>query len=200
MPLAVVAHPSVPATNLAEFITFAKKSGEPLNYASSGSGGPHHLAMEALKAATGIQLNHIPYKGGAPALQDVVAGRVPVMFSGLSTALPHWKAGKLKIFAVGSPKRSSLAPEIPTVAELGFPGFEAGAWAGIVVPRAVPKDVVERIERDVRRVVETPTFRERLAATGNQPLAGSSEEFRALIRRDYERNQKLIRTMNLRPE
>lgn len=200
-PLAIVASPVlVNAGTLSEFVAYAKNNPGRIDYASSGIGGPHHLAMELFKSAAGIDLNHIPYKGGSPALQDVVAGRVAVMFSGVSTHLSYIKSGKLKVFAVGSAGRSALAPEVPTVAELGYPGFEAGSWFGIVAPKGSPRDAVERIQSEISRITRLASFREKLAAAGFEPLPGSAEDFRALIQRDYEKNSRLIRGLKIRAD
>ena len=200
-PMALVINPDlVKASTLGEFVTLAKTASKTLDYASSGNGGPHHLTMEAFKAAAGIDLNHVPYKGGAPALQDVLSGQVPVMFSVVSTSQPHAKAGKLKILAVAALKRSPLVPDVPTIAESGYPGFEMGAWAGIVAPRGTPQAVIDKIQVDVLKVVRESQFAEKLAGAGAQPFAGTADEFSALLRGDTERNGKLIRSLNIKPE
>ncbi|UUZ71168.1 tripartite tricarboxylate transporter substrate binding protein [Polaromonas sp. P1(28)-8] len=135
-PLALVVNSEqVSSKTLREFVAAARSNPKPLDYSSGGSGGPHHLSMEALKVVAGINLNHIPYKGGATALQAVLASEVNATFSAISTSLPHAKAGKIRILASGGQKRSLLAPEIPTFAESGYPGFEASAWAGVVAPK-----------------------------------------------------------------
>ena len=200
-PMALVINPSlVKANTLQEFVTATKTAPRTFDYASSGAGGPHHLTMEAFKAAAGIDLNHVPYKGGAPALQDVLSGQVPAMFSVVSTSLPHARAGKLKILAVAALKRSPLVPDVPTIAESGYPGFEMGAWAGIVAPRGTPQAIIEKIQVDALKIVREGHFAEKLAGAGAQPLPGTAEEFATLIRRDTEKNGKLIRSLNIKPE
>ena len=193
----------VPSNNLAEFVAFVKARPGQINYASAGIGSPHHLAMETLKAMAGIELSQISYKGGAPAVQDVLAGRVHAVFGGLSSMFTYMsaiKSGKLKVFAVSTAKRSSLAPELPTVAEQGYPGFEVNAWMAVVVPRGTARSITEQLERDVVRITQSPTFRERMAATGSEPVGSTGEELRAMIDREQARNNGLIRSLNIRPE
>ena len=193
----------VPSNSLAEFVAFVKARPGQINYASAGNGSPHHLAMETLKAMAGIELSQISYKGGAPAIQDVLAGRVHAVFGGLSSMFTYMsaiKSGKLKVFAVSTAKRSSLAPELPTVAEQGYPGFEVNAWMAVVVPRGTPRSITEQLERDVVKVTQSTTFRERMAATGSEPVGSTGEELRAMIAREQARNNGLIRSLNIRPE
>lgn len=200
-PMALVINPNlVKANTLAEFVSVAKSAPRTFDYASSGNGGPHHLTMEAFKAAAGIDLNHVPYKGGAPALQDVLSGQVPAMFSVVPTSLQHAKAGKLKILAVAALKRSPLVPDVPTIAESGYPGFEMGAWAGIVAPKGTPPAIIEKIQQDVLAIVREGRFAEKLAAAGAQPYPGTADEFVTVIRRDMDKNGKLIRSLNIKAE
>ncbi len=203
VPFVLVTNPSlVKANTVQEFVTAAKAaiSTKSLDYASGGAGGPHHLTMEAFKATAGIDLNHIPYKGGVPALQDVLSGQVATMFSVIPTSLAHAKSGKLKILGIAASKRSPLVPDVPTIAESGYPGFEMGAWAGIVAPKGTPQAVVDKIQFDTLKIVRESQFSERLAAAGAEPLPGSADEFAALMRRDMEKNGKLIRTLNIKAD
>jgi len=186
--------------SLKDLVAAAKAKPGALSYASAGTGSPHHLAMELLKTAAGINLVHVPYKGGAPALQDVLGGRVPVMFGGTSTSLPHIKAGKLIALGVGSAQRSPLMRDVPTVAELGFPGFEFTSWAGIVVPRGTPADIIARLQQGIAHVKTVPAFRERMFAGGNEPVSSTPDEFAALIERDYRNNLKLVRDAGIKRE
>jgi tripartite-type tricarboxylate transporter receptor subunit TctC len=190
----------VPANNLAEFVAFVKANPGKVDYASSGTGGAHHLSMELFKAAAGLEINHIPYKGGAPALQDVASGQVHAMFSSLSTFLPQRKGGKLKAYAVGSATRSALAPEIATLTELGYPGVDARSWFGVVAPKDIPQEASEHLQRSFARVAQLPAFAEQLAATGLEPYPGNAEQFRTLIRRDFDSFGPLIRRLNLRAD
>ena len=209
MPAALVANTSlvlvvntekVSAKTLAEFVTAAHSNPKPLDYASGGAGGPHHLSMEALKTVTGINLTHIPYKGGAPALQAVLAGEVSAAFSAISTSLPHEKAGKIRILASGGQKRSLLAPDIPTIAESGYPGFDSSAWAAVVAPKGTPPAIVQKIEADVLKITRDPQFAQTLLAAGIEPWPGNSTDLSNLIKREQQRNSKLIRDLNIKAE
>lgn len=200
-PLALVVNSElVSSKTLGEFVTAARSNPKPLDYSSGGAGGPHHLSMEALKAVAGINLNHIPYKGGAPALQAVLAGEVATAFSAVSTSLPHAKAGKIRILASGGQKRSLLAPEIPTFAESGYPGFEASAWAGVVAPKGTPQAIVRKIEADILKIARDPQFTQHLLAAGAEPFPGTSAEFRDLIKKDQQRYSELIRDLNIKAD
>ncbi|WP_042877067.1 Bug family tripartite tricarboxylate transporter substrate binding protein [Cupriavidus necator] len=198
-PLALVVNPDkVHASTVSEFVAVARANAKkPLDYSSGGAGGPHHLSMEAFRLTAGIPLNHIPYKGGAPALQDVLSGQVSAMFSAISSALPYAKAGKLRIIATGGTQRSALAPDVPTFAESGYPGFEAGAWAGVVVPRGTPASIVSKIEADVMKTVRDPKFGQRLTAVGAEPFPRNAAEFQAKIRKDQQRYGKLIADLHI---
>ena len=193
----------VPSTSLAEFVEFVRAQPGKINYASAGNGSPHHLAMETLKARAGIDLNQIPYKGGAPAMQDVVAGRVHAVFGGLSSMFTYMtavRAGKVRVFGVSTARRSTLAPEVPTIGEQGYAGFEVNAWMAVVTPKGTPAAINQQLERDVVKVAQSETFRTRMAATGSEPVGSSAEELRAMIERELDRNGKLIRSLNIRPE
>jgi tripartite-type tricarboxylate transporter receptor subunit TctC len=190
----------VPANHLAEFVAFVKANPGRVDYASSGTGGAHHLSMELFKAAAGLEINHVPYKGGAPALQDVAAGRVHVMFSSISTFLPQRKSGRLKAFAVGSPKRSALAPDVPTLSEQGYPGVDAQSWFGVVAPRDIPSEVSRQLQDAFLKVTSIPAFVEQLASTGLEPYPGNAEQFRTLIKKDLETFGPLIRKLNLKSD
>ena len=203
-PLALIVSPQVAnVSTVAEFVSLARtraKDKRPLDYGSGGSGGPHHLSMEAFRTLAGLELNHIPYRGGAPALQDLLGGQIATMFSAISTAIPQAKAGKLRILASGGTKRSQMAPEIPTIAESGFPGFEAGAWAGVVAPKGTPPAIVKKIESDVLKIGRDAQFHQKLLAAGAEPFPGTSAEFRRQVSRDQERNSKLIRDLNIKAD
>ncbi len=200
-PLVLTVNPAKSsAKSLPEFIAEARANTSKLDYASGGAGGPHHLAMEALGALTGAKLNHIPYKGGAPALQAVLAGEVATAFSAPSTSLPHEKAGKLRIIASGGLKRSMLAPDVPTISESGYPGFEAGAWAGVVAPKGTPQAIVDKIESDVLKIARDPQFSQKLLTAGADPYPGTASEFTALIAKDQQRYSKLIRDLNIKAD
>ncbi len=199
-PLALVTNAAQKGNTLAEFIAYAKASPKPLNYASIGTGSSQHLAMEQLRTAAGVAMNHIPYKGGALALNDVLSGQIEGIFVALSTAVPHVKSGKLKMLAVGTPERSILAPDVPTVAESGYPGFEQTPWLAIVAPAGTPKAIADRLEKEVQQVVRSPAFAEKVIATGNIPVLGTAEDLRALIQLQQRKYGPLIRTLNIRPQ
>jgi tripartite-type tricarboxylate transporter receptor subunit TctC len=199
-PLALVASASLNVSSVAEFIARAKASPKPLNYASIGTGSSQHLALEQLRTAAGAAMNHVPYKGGALALNDVLSGQVEGMFVALSTAIPHYRSGKLKILAVGTAKRSILAADIPTVAESGYPGFEQTPWMAVVAPKGTPKPITARLEKEIQQVVRNPAFAEKVLATGNIPVPGTADDLQALVQSQQERYGRLIRTLNLRAE
>jgi tripartite-type tricarboxylate transporter receptor subunit TctC len=172
-----LAHPSLPARTVKELIAFAKPRPGEIDFATSGTGGSQHLAGELLNVMTGIKLVHIPYKGSPPALTDTMAGRVALMSSTMAPAMPHVKAGKLHAIAVTSRNRSPAAPEVPTVAESGVPGYEAIAWQGLIAPAAVPADIIARLNKEVVRIVNLPEVRDALTKQGYETVASSAEEF-----------------------
>jgi tripartite-type tricarboxylate transporter receptor subunit TctC len=172
-----LAHPSLPARTVKELIAFAKPRPGEIDFATSGTGGSQHLAGELLNVMTGIKLVHIPYKGSPPALTDTMAGRVALMSSTMAPAMPHVKAGKLHAIAVTSRNRSPAAPEVPTVAESGVPGYEAIAWQGLVAPAAVPADIIARLNKEVVRIVNLPEVRDALTKQGYETVASGAEEF-----------------------
>jgi len=192
-------NPSLPVKSFSEFIEFARKSNPPLHYASGGNGSQHQLTMELLKARAGINLVHVPYRGGAPATTATMAGEVAAMFAGTSTA-PQIKAGRLRALATSGSRRSSAFPELPTIAEF-YPGFENSIWLGLFGPAGLPEEVLNRLRSETKRALELPEVRDRLhTAGGLEPLVTSPEQFAALIRRDYERFGKLIRQVGIKAD
>jgi len=172
IPLMLVVHPSLPVKSVKELVAFARQRPGELNYASGGTGSPQHLPMEMLKAATHIDIVHVPYKGLGPAFNDVLGGQVPMMFAGMSNAVPHHAAGRLRILAIGG-QRSPALPGVPTVAQAGVPGFYYAAWTAYLVPAGTPREVVARLHGDIARVLSLPDVRERLNALGFE-LIGST--------------------------
>ena len=166
LPQVLVVHPSVPAKSLAEFVTYAKQQGDKINYASVGIGGPLHLAPELFNREAGIRMTHIPYKGSAPALTDLLAGQVQVMFDALSSSLPHIRAGKLRALGVSATERVAVLPDMPTVAESGYPGFRAVVWYGLAVPRAVPEPVAKRLKAALDTALADASLRASLEKLG----------------------------------
>lgn len=198
MPFLVVSHPSVPAATMKEFIALARARPGQFNYASAGNGSTNHLAGELLKSLAGIDLTHVPYKGVAPALNDVLAGQVPIMSGDLSTLLGQVKAGRLRALAVTGSKRSPLAPDVPTVAESGVNGYEAIGWLGLLAPARTPKDTLARIHATVSKGLAAQDARDRLATLGGETGGGPSEEFAALIRNDLAKWTKLGRQIGFK--
>lgn len=199
-PQIFVAHPGVPAKNVPEFVAYAKAKAGQVNYASSGSGSGGHLASELFKYMTGAPMTHIPYKGAAPALIDVVAGQAQVMFTSPLAALPQVKAGRLRALGMAGAKRSPAAPEIPTVAEQGVPGFEANLWYGLAGPAGLPKPVVATLHAETVKALAQPDFRERLLSQTVEPMGTTPEELRAFLVLETAKWGKLVRTANIRSE
>lgn len=192
-------NPSLPVKSLQEFVEYARKANPPLNYASGGNGSQHQLTMEMLKARAGINLVHVPYRGGAPATTATMAGEVAAMFAGTSTA-PQIKAGRLRALATSGARRSRAFPELPTIAEF-YPGFENSIWLGLFGPAGLSQEVLARLRYETRKALGLPEVREKLhAAGGLEPLVTTPEEFTALIRRDHERFGKLIKEVGIKAD
>lgn len=198
-PMLLVARPNLPANNLAELIALAKANPGKLNYASAGAGGITHLAPELMRAMAGIEVVHVPYKGGGPAMTDLMAGQVDFYFGGLSTALPHAKAGKLKAFAVTSASRSAAAPEVPTVAEAGnLAGYDTGIWYGILAPAGTPRETVETLHTAVVATVRASDVRTKLIEQGADPLEVGPDGFARFIRDEIGKWSRVIKEQNIK--
>jgi tripartite-type tricarboxylate transporter receptor subunit TctC len=191
--IVLVVNPATPAQNVRELIAFAKSQPGGLSWASAGNGSTSHLALEAFKAETGTPATHVPYKGTQPALTDVLGGRVPVMFDGVVTSLPHIKAGKLRPLAVASLTRSPLLPDVPTMTEAGVPGFETVGLAAILAPAGTPPAIVDKLSREIAAILRTPEVRDQLVAMGLEVVAGTPTEFAAYIDVESKKWGKLIR-------
>jgi tripartite-type tricarboxylate transporter receptor subunit TctC len=191
--LVMAAYPEFPANNIAELIALAKKDPGKLAYATPGSGTAMHLSVELLKTATGIDIVHVPYKGGTPAQQDVIAGRVPILMDVLYAVQPLIKSGKIKVLALLSPKRDPDAPEYPVVAET-VPGVSALSIVGIVAPAATPKDLVGKISGDIAKAVKSSDLTDRMKQQGMEPIGSTPEQFDALIRSEMEKWAKVVKT------
>ncbi len=190
--LVMAAHPSLAANNIAELIALAKKDPGKLAYATPGSGTAMHLSVELLKTTAGIDLVHVPYKGGTPAQQDVVAGHVPILMDVLYAVTPLIKSGKIKVLALLSPRRAPESPEYPAVAET-VPGVSALSIVGIVAPRATPRELVHRISTDIARAVKSSDLTERMKQQGMEPVGSPPEQFDALIRSEIEKWAKVVK-------
>jgi tripartite-type tricarboxylate transporter receptor subunit TctC len=190
----LVAHPSVPIASLRDLIALAKTKPGQISYSSSGSGTAQHLAMELFRSMAGIQLLHVPFNGGAPAITAAIAGQVQLHTNSLPTALPHVKGGKLRGLGVTGVERSQLAPEIPTVAEAGgLPGYEATVWYGLLAPAGTPAPVVAKLNAEVQRLLQQRDVRDRMVGLGFEPTRNTPEEYHALIRSDVVKWGKVVR-------
>jgi tripartite-type tricarboxylate transporter receptor subunit TctC len=196
----LVAHPSVPAQNLRQLIALARAKPGALNFASSGTGTISHLAGEMFNSMTGASLVHIPYKGSSLAMTDLLSGQVGVMWDSLTSAVPQVRAGKLRVIAVTSLKRSPSYPQIATMAESGLPGFEIVNWLGILAPKGAPREAVVRMNEQVNAVIKLPDVRERMNALGAEPAGSTPEEFGAFIRTEIAKWGKLVQRVGLKPE
>ena len=200
VPLMLVSNPAVPINSVKDLIALAKAKPGELTFASYGSGSPAHLAGELFKSMVGVDMLHIPYKGSAPALADIVAGHVALSFSSVSPAVPLVKSGRLKAIAVSTAKRVSAMKEIPTIAEAGVPGYEVQAWNGIAAPAGTPREVVAKLNKAIAEIVATAEFRDRISAQGFEPESSSPEEFSELIQRDTIKWAKVIKDSGAKPD
>jgi tripartite-type tricarboxylate transporter receptor subunit TctC len=192
-PLVLVVHPSVPARSVQELIGLARSRPGQLVYASSGSGGPQHLAGELFKLMANIDMVHVPYKGGAPAITDLVGGHVQLFFGGLPPALPHVRANKLRALAVTSAARTQIMPTTPTIGESGLKGFAIDNWQGMMAPAKTPADIVTRLNTELVKVLRLPEIRQRLFDQGTEPVASSPQQFQAYIKSEIEKYAEVIR-------
>lgn len=189
-PLILIAHPSVPASNVAELLALAKT--KPLNYASFGNGSSPHLGTELLKSMTGTQLLHVPYKGGTPALMDLMSGQVSVMFIDMPPAIGQIKSGRIKVLAVSSPQRSPLLPEVPSVSET-VPGFGFDSWAGLFAPAGTPAAVIARLHDEVAQILSQPEIKNQLSGLGAEPAVNTPQQFAAMIRSETTKWAKVVK-------
>ena len=197
-PIILVAHESVPVKSVAELTAYAKKNPGKLSFSSSGNGGGTHLAGELFKTMAGVDLLHVPYKGSAPAMSDLLGGQVQLMFADAPSALPHIRSGRLKALGVGNPTRSALAPEIPTIAEAGLRGYESYSWAGVVVPAATPKDIVAKLNTDIVRALNDPGVKQRLLDAGCEANPGTQAEFAKFLRAEIVKYSQVVKDANVK--
>ena len=195
----LVSHPSTGIKSLKDLATYAKANPGRLSYASSGNGTSGHLAMELLKQRAGLSLVHIPYRGGAPALTDLLAGQTQVMFLNTDGVLPYLRSGRLNGLAISSPQRSPLLPDLPTVAELGYPGFEATAWGGLSGPRGLPAGVVDKLHAAVMKVLQGP-FRAKQEALGGTILGTTPAQFSAFFKAEIDKWATVIKTAGIKAD
>ena len=200
MPYVLVVHPSLPVKSMQELLALARAKPGQLNFASPGNGTTTHLATELLKMLAKIDVVHVPYKGVAPALTDLLAGQVQFMSGDLSSVLPQVKAGRLRALAVTGEKRSSFVPELPTIAESGVPGYAASGWFGVLAPAATPRGIITRLNAVIVKGIRGAEAHQRLAALGGDVVANTPAEFAAYIRADLAKWSKLIKVIGLKPE
>ena len=189
----VVAHPSAGIASIKDLVDAAKKRPGKLNFASSGNGTVPHLAMEMIKSTAGIDLVHVPYKGAAPAIADLLAGQVQLMAIDLSLVLPYVKSGRLRALAVTGSQRAAVAPDVPTVAESGLPGYEILSWYGVLAPAKVPKAAVARLNAEITRIMREPDVRDRLLAQGTDPKTATPQEYAAFLREEVGKFSRLVK-------
>jgi len=199
-PNVLVVHPSLRAATVKELIALAKARPGEINFASSGHGTPAHLAGELFNSMVGVKMVHVPYKGAAPALADLLGGQVQLMFSTMPPALPHVKDGKLRALAVTSAKRSPAAPDLPTLDEIALPGFEANTWHGVVVPAGTPRAIIARLNREIVAILHLPDVVERFSSQGAEALGSTPEEFAAYIRSETLKWAKVVRDSGAKAE
>ena len=193
VPNMLVAHPTLPVKNVKELIALAKARAGDLNYASSGSGTPAHLAGELFKSMAGINIVHVPYKGSPPALTSVLSGETSMLFSPVTIAIPHTKSGKLRALGVTTAKRSKLVPELPTIGESGLPGYEVTQWYGMQVPAGTPKDVIAKINGEVGKILAMPDIIEKLVLFGAEPAPSTPEFMTAYVKSEVEKWAKVVK-------
>jgi tripartite-type tricarboxylate transporter receptor subunit TctC len=198
--LLLVTNPSVPAKDVKELIALAKAKPGTLNYGSPGPGSPHHLAMELLRQRAGIDVVHVPYKGAAPAVQDLIGGQIPMMFLDLAAGGPLIKSGKVRALAVASPKRIGPMPDLPTLAEAGVDGVEAWAWQGLVVPAKTPADIVAKLNEAYRKAIADPAVRQKIVEAGIDPLEGTPQQLVDYIASEKAKWAKVIADGNIKVE
>jgi len=199
-PLVLVVNSKSAVKNMPELLQMIKTQGSKVNYASSGSGGPQHLAGELFQLMAGVSMTHIPYKGGAPAITDLLGGQVDLFFAGIPPALPHIIAGKLRPLAVTTLKRSPLLPQVPTISESGFPGFNIENWQGIFVPRGTNSQIVDKIAADIGVIAAEKNFYELLSAQGAVPATLMPKEFAVFVNAEAQKYSKLIKDSGAKPD
>ena len=199
-PFVLVVHPSLPVKSVKDLIALAKARPGQILYASTGNGGSPHLAMELFKMQAKVDMQHIPYKGTPGAVTDLIAGQVSVMFANTLSVLPYVSSGRLRALGISSAKRSAASPELPTIAETGLPGFEATTWFGMLAPMGTSKEIIGRLNGELRRIVQTKATSDALIGQGADPIGGTPDEFKAKIRSDIEKWTRIIKAAGIRAE
>lgn len=200
VPVVIAANANAPYANIGKLIEAAKAKPGSISFASPGNGSTPHMAGELFARAAGMELQHIPYRGGSQAITDVIGGQVPLLAMNALEVSPHVKSGKLKVLAVLSPNRSAIFPDVPTIAESGFPGFEASVWYALMAPAATPKAIVAQLHAEVQKALRTPEVQRRMTAVGGEVLPGSIDMVTRLISSERQRYAKLVRDANIKPD
>ena len=198
--LVMVVHPSVPANNLKEFIALAKSKPGKLNYASSGTGTPYHMAGELFKSMSGTDIQHVPYRGSSGARNDVLGGQVQMMFDAITTMAPNVKAGQVRALATTGTKRSSVLPDVPTVGEAGVPGYETTIWLGLMAPKGTPQAVVDKLNAEIKKAIDRADVKEIWAKQGAVPMTMTPAEFGAFLDKDIAKWANVVKTANIQVE
>ena len=185
--------PSLPVKSVAELIEYAKKNPGKLSNASSGNGTPGHVGAELFKFMTGTQIVHVPYRGGAAALNDLISGQVHLMFESLNSIAPHARSNNIRALGVSGPRRSPGFPDLPTIAEAGVPGYDAATWTGVIAPSGVPRPIIDKLNAWINKAIASKSFQDRFAMIGDEPAGGTPEEFAALIKKDSAKWAEVIK-------
>lgn len=199
-PFVLISHPSFAANNIGELIGLAKAKGKSIDFGSPGVASTQHLAMELMNLMAGVQMTHIAYKGGAPALTDLLAGQVPLMFMTTVQSLPYLKDKRVKALAVSTAKRTAVLPDVPTIAESGVPGYESDVWFGIIAPAGVPRPIIDRLHAEIVRIIKTPEMQKSLAAQGAEPVGNTPEQFAALLKAEHAKWTDVIKRTGIKAE
>jgi tripartite-type tricarboxylate transporter receptor subunit TctC len=200
IPVVIAAHPGVPYGNLKQLIEAAKAQPNAIAFGTAGNGSTPHMALELFERLADVRLQHIPYKGGAPAITDAIGGQVPLVAVNALEAMPHVRTGRLKLIAVLSAQRSADYPDVPTVAESGFAGFDASVWYGIMAPAQTPAAVLQKLHAEVQKALATKDLRDRITSVGGQVAPGSADSFAQLIQSDAQRYARLVREAQIKPD
>jgi tripartite-type tricarboxylate transporter receptor subunit TctC len=200
VPVVIAANPSVPYSTVAQLIAAAKAKPGSISFASPGNGSTPHMAGELFARAAGISLMHVPYRGGAQAVTDVIGGQVPLLAMNALEVKPHVASGKLKVLAVLSPQRSPIFPDVPTIAQSGYPGFEASVWYALVAPAATPRPIVDKLHAEVQKALQTTEVRDRMSAVGGEVIPGTQAMLASLLRSERARYANLVREAKIQPD
>jgi tripartite-type tricarboxylate transporter receptor subunit TctC len=200
LPMFLLVNPAVPAKSMKELIDLAKAKPGTINYSSSGAGGMPHVSAALFASMAGIQMTHIPYKGGGPAVADLIGGQVQVSFATALESIGHVKSGKLRALGVSSAKRSAAMPELPTLAEAGLPGYESGSWISLFAPAGTPRDIVARLSSEAVNIVRMPDVRDKLLQQGADPIGGTAAELAATQQADIAKYARVLREAGVKQE